>query len=108
MQTNGDSNMDSMEYLEKIEFLEIQLRHLENDLILTKEENERTKVKFIEIVQKLKEKNSELQLLKQNLEKIVRQQTNRIQQLVIDKLFKLLHKNSLSCFDKFLIIIEFP
>jgi len=70
--------MKKSELEEKIESLEIQLRHLENDYILTKEENEKSIEKYIEILSELKKKNQKLQDLQENLEKIVEERTKEL------------------------------
>jgi len=72
--------MEKEELKEKIESLEIQLRHLENDYILTKEENEESIEKYIEILSELKEKNQKLQNLQENLEKIVEARTKELKE----------------------------
>jgi len=70
--------MDNSELQQQIEFLKIQLRHLENDYFLTKEEYEQSTEKYLEIFFELKNKNTELQNLKDNLEKIVEEQTKEL------------------------------
>ena len=65
---------------QQIELLEIQLRHLENDYFLTKEEYEQSTEKYLEILFELKKKNTELQNLKDNLEKIVEEQTKELKE----------------------------
>ena len=71
----GKSNLQ-----QQIELLEIQLRHLENDYFLTKEEYELSSEKYLEILFELKKRNTELQNLKDNLEKIVEEQTKELKE----------------------------
>jgi len=78
MQTGSD--MVNSELQQQIELLEIQLRHLENDYFLTKEEYEQSTEKYLEILFELKNKNTELQTLKDNLEKIVEEQTKELKE----------------------------
>lgn len=61
---------------EKIEILEIKLKHLKNDYLLTKEENETSTKKYLEILLELEENNAKLQNLQKNLEKIVEERTS--------------------------------
>lgn len=56
---------------ETIEILKTQLRHLKNDLMLTKKEYEISTSNFLEAQNELKIKNTELQKYQENLEKII-------------------------------------
>jgi len=71
-------NNDALE--DKIESLKIQLKHLENDYILTKKEYEKSTEKYLEILSELKEKNQKLQDLQKNLENIVEERTNKLKE----------------------------
>jgi len=70
--------MKKSELEDKIESLEIQLRHLTNDYILTKEEYEKSAEKYHEILSELEEKNKALQNLRENSEKIVEIRTKEL------------------------------
>lgn len=72
--------MGKSELQQKVELLEIQLRHLENDYFLTKEEYEESTDKYFKILSELKKKNSELEHLKKNLEKTVEEQTKELKE----------------------------
>lgn len=67
--------MKKIQLLEKIESLEIQLRHLRNDYLLTKEEHENSTKKYLGILFEFKKKNKELEDLKSDLEKNVEERT---------------------------------
>ncbi len=66
------------ELKDDIESLEIQLNHLENDYILTKEEYDKSTEKYLEILSELTEKNKKLENLQRNLEKIVEERTKEL------------------------------
>ena len=70
--------MKKSELEDKIESLEIRLRHLTNDYILTKEEYEKSAEKYHEILSELEEKNKALQNLRENSEKIVEIRTKEL------------------------------
>ena len=63
--------MKKSELQDEFELLEIKLRHLENDYILTKEEYEKSAEKYLEILFELRESNQKLQNFQKNLEKII-------------------------------------
>lgn len=63
---------------EKCELLEIHIRHLKNDYQLTKEENEKSVAKYIELLSELSEKNDILQDLQKNLERQVEKRTKKL------------------------------
>jgi len=72
--------MKKSELQDEFELLEIQLRHLENDYILTKEENEKSTEKYLEILFELKESNQKLLNFQKNLEKIIEEQTKELKE----------------------------
>ena len=72
--------MKKSELKDKFELLEIQLKHLENDYILTKEEYEKSAEKHLEILFELKESNQRLQNFQKNLEKIIEEQTKELKE----------------------------
>ncbi len=74
----GGSRMKVNEYKDKIESLEIQLKYLENDYHLTKEEYEKSTAKYLEILKEFKKKNDDLKDLQKNLEKIVEDRTREL------------------------------
>lgn len=59
----------------QIEDMAIRLKHLENDYFLAKEEYEDAILNYMEILEELRRKNAELELLKTNLEQRVRERT---------------------------------
>ena len=63
--------MKKSELEDRIESLEIQLKHVKNDYILTKEEHEKSTEKYLDILAELKSKNQKLQDLQKNLEEMV-------------------------------------
>lgn len=63
---------------DKIESLEIKIRHLENDYILTREENEISTQKYLEILSELKDKNKKLQDFQKNLERTIEKRTKEL------------------------------
>lgn len=67
--------MGNNKFKDKIELLEIELKHLKNDYLLTKKENEGSTRKYLEILFELKEKNKNLEDLQKNLEKKVEERT---------------------------------
>ena len=66
---------------EKSETIEIKLRHLENDFILTKGDYEKTKEKYLEILSELREKNEKLKTFQEELEKRVEYRTKELKEL---------------------------
>ena len=70
--------MNSKNLKDKIESLEIQLEHLRNDYLLTREEYESSTRKYLDILFELKEKNKELEDLKKNLEIKVEERTEEL------------------------------
>ncbi len=64
---------------ETIEALEIRLRHLENDYVVTRRENEHTARKYLEILDELRAKNRQLLELQVNLEQMVARRTDQLQ-----------------------------
>ena len=72
--------MKRKEYQDIIEVLEIKLKHLQNDFLLTKEESETTSMKYLEIMLELKEKNQQLVDLQKNLEQMVDQRTEQLEE----------------------------
>jgi len=61
-----------------VESLEIRLKHLENDYLVTKEENEISTTKYLEILSELKDKNKKLHDLQKNLEKKIEERTREL------------------------------
>jgi PAS domain S-box-containing protein len=72
--------MKRKEYQDIIEVLEIKLKHLQNDFLLTKEESETTSMKYLESMLELKEKNQQLVDLQKNLEQMVDQRTEQLEE----------------------------
>ncbi len=55
------------------------MRHLENDNILTQEENESVFLKYVEMLNEWRKKNSELEILKKHLEQRVQERTVQLE-----------------------------
>jgi len=72
--------MDEKQLKDKIESLEIQLRHVTNDYNLTKREFEESTRNYLEILSELREKNQTLQDFQKNLEQIVEKRTEELQE----------------------------
>lgn len=70
--------MDAKTLQDKIESLEIQLRHLENDFFLTQEENKISNQKYLGILSELKDKNKRLNDFQKNLERIIDERTREL------------------------------
>ncbi|MFC1493506.1 PAS domain S-box protein [candidate division KSB1 bacterium] len=70
--------MNKRELEDKIESLEIRLRHIENDYELTNREYEKTTDEYLSILAEFREKNEELKDLQRNLEKIVTKRTREL------------------------------
>ncbi|MCP4727378.1 MAG: PAS domain S-box protein [bacterium] len=70
--------MNKSELEDKIESLEIKLRHIENDFELTNREYEKTTDEYLNILAEFREKNEELKNLQRNLENIVAQRTGEL------------------------------
>lgn len=71
--------MKDEDFKEVIETLEIKLKHLRNDYLLTKEEYENTTNKYLEILFELREKNEQLLHLQRNLEFIAAERAKQLQ-----------------------------
>ena len=63
----------------QIEDMAIRVRHLENDNILTQEENESVFLKYVEMLNEWRKKNSELEILKKHLEQRVQERTVQLE-----------------------------
>jgi len=63
-----------------VDSLEIRLKHLENDYLVTKEENEISTTKYLEILSELKDKNKKLHDLQKNLEKKIEERTKELRE----------------------------
>ena len=72
--------MKDEDFKEVIETLEIKLKHLRNDYLLTKEEYENTTNKYLEILFELREKNEQLLHLQRNLEFIAAERAKQLQE----------------------------
>lgn len=99
--------MDKSQEQKKIEILETKIRHLTNDYALTKDEYDRTTAEYLEILNEVRAKNEELQVLKLNLEKIVDKRTKELQES--EEKFKNLFEHSydpLAVFDTSFDIIN--
>jgi len=84
--------MKNSELADKIELLKIQLRHLRNDYLLTKEQYEKSTSKYLEILIELKKKNEELQKLREDLEKTVKERTKELAES--EEKYRLLAENT--------------
>ncbi len=65
---------------EKIKLLEMQLRHLDNDFRVTKEEYEHTTARYLEILSELKSKNAALEELQKYLEVRIKMRTRELEE----------------------------
>jgi len=63
----------------QVEDMAIRVRHLENDNILTQEENESVFLKYVEMLNEWRKKNSELEILKKHLEQRVQERTVQLE-----------------------------
>lgn len=61
-----------------VDSLNIQIKHLENDYHLTKEEHEETTSQYLNILSDLSRKNEELTFLKNNLQIEVEKRTKEL------------------------------
>ncbi|MBN2290092.1 MAG: PAS domain-containing protein [Candidatus Glassbacteria bacterium] len=72
--------MSRKKLLDIIDTLEIRLKHLRNDYLLTKDEYEDTTRKYLEILAELKDKNRQLLDFQRNLEETVSRRTEQLEQ----------------------------
>ncbi|SEM17964.1 PAS domain S-box-containing protein [Syntrophus gentianae] len=63
----------------QIEDMSIRVKHLENDNFLTQEENESVFLKYVEMLNEWRKKNSELEILKTHLEQRVQERTVQLE-----------------------------
>lgn len=74
------TEMPGREELEKeVKKLRIKYRQLENDLFLTREENQENAAKYLDTVSQLSRQNEELEALKNNLEEMVKAKTAELE-----------------------------
>lgn len=72
--------MGIKELQDKIDALDIQLRHVRNDYQLTRHEFEEATRNYLEVLSEFKEKNKELSALKENLEHMVEKRTKELRE----------------------------
>ncbi len=73
--------MNKSKLEDKLKSLRILLKHLRNDYLLTKEEYEISRNKYIEILSEFREKNEALKNLQENLEKLVKERTSELEDI---------------------------